>query len=384
MQQRERERPVESKARPDSAVQEFGDSWTRRAHPKAQVPEPPPKARPKAAPEPAQEPVPKPAPKPAAEMMVIDADDDAWGDWPKGKNWWKKQRKRERQREAEAEERRVQELRDQRIAQELADEQALDPHATRQIQNLSSSDPNSTWHCSICMSEVEVGEFHAILPCFHMFHQSCALAWFNEGSITCPTCRLPAEDYNTVVRKPPDVPANDIHVDEGVDVRVDEVPDGSGMAGLPTVSAAAMPPQSHFAKAAERDRLARDHERRLLEEKQSLDWQNERIEEEMQKAIQESLKMQAGSSSSSSSAGAIPPVIVASVTEEATAEPEPTEPEPESKGRGKSANPDSADAGESEKADDEITLAGSEENEMARKKIRSKRPSAEFPQYQKK
>ena len=176
VQQRERERPVESKARPDRAVQA---SWTNRAKP--QVPQPPPKARPKASQEPAPEPVPKPAPKPAAEMMVIDADDDSWGDWPKGKNWWKKQRKRERQKEAEAEERRVQELRDQRIAQELADEQALDPHGTRKVQNLFSSDPNSHWHCSICMSEVEVGETYVILPCLHMFHQSCALAWFNEG-----------------------------------------------------------------------------------------------------------------------------------------------------------------------------------------------------------
>ena len=100
----------------------------------------------------------------------------------------------------------------------------------------------------------------------------------------------------------------------------------------------------------------------------------------MQKAMQESLKMQAGSSStSSSSSGAIPPVIAASSTEDATAEPEPTKPEPESKGRG-----GSADAGESEKADDEITVAGSEENEGARKKIRSKRPGSDFPQYQKK
>ena len=91
VQQREREETVESKAGPARAVQA---SWTNRAHPKVQFPEPPPKARPKAAPEAAQEPVPKPAPKPAAEMMVIDADDGQWGDWPKGKNWWKKQRKR--------------------------------------------------------------------------------------------------------------------------------------------------------------------------------------------------------------------------------------------------------------------------------------------------
>jgi len=153
------------------------------------------------------------------------------------------------------------------------------------------------------------------------------------------------------------------------------------MAGLHAVSAAALPPHSHFAKAAERDRLAREHERRLLEEQQSLAWQNVQKIVENQKALQERLKMQAGSSSSSSSssAGAIPPVIVASVTGKATAEPEPTKPEPASKERG-----GSADAGEPEKADDEMTVAGSDENEGARKKIRSKRPSAEFPQYQKK
>jgi hypothetical protein len=95
VQQRERERPVESKARPDRTVKA---SWTTRTHPNAFFPEPPPKARPKACPEGAQEPVPKPAPKPAAEMMVID-DDDSWGEWPKGKNWWKKQRKREKTNE---------------------------------------------------------------------------------------------------------------------------------------------------------------------------------------------------------------------------------------------------------------------------------------------
>jgi hypothetical protein len=185
---------------------------------------------------------------------------------------------------------------------------------------------------------------------------------------------LPAEDYNTAVRKQPDVPANDIHVNAAADMPVD----GSGMAGLHAVSAAALPPYSHFAKAAERDRLAREHERRLLEEQQSLAWQNVQKIVENQKALQERLKMQAGSSSSSSSsAGAIPPVIVASVTGNATAEPEPTKPEPESKER-----EGSADAGEPEKADDEMTVAGSDENEGARKKIRSKRPSAEFPQYQ--
>jgi hypothetical protein len=87
VQQREREETVESKARPARTVQA---SWTNRAHPKVEFAKPPPKARPKAVPEPAEGPVPKPAPKPAAEMMVIDADDDQWGDWPKGKNWWKK------------------------------------------------------------------------------------------------------------------------------------------------------------------------------------------------------------------------------------------------------------------------------------------------------
>ena len=181
VQHRER---VESKARPDRAAQA---SWTNRAHPKAHDAEPPPKARPMEAPEPVPEPAPKPAPKPAAE--TIDADDDSWGDWPKGKHWCKKQRKRERKQEAEAEERRIQELRDKRIAQELADEQALGPDARHYVyfKFHSSSDPDSKWHCSICMSEVDVGESQVILPCFHMFHHSCALAWFNEGSITCPT-----------------------------------------------------------------------------------------------------------------------------------------------------------------------------------------------------
>ena len=376
MQQREREekeKPVKSKTRPDRAVQV---SWTNRLGKAwAQVHEPPPKARPNASPEPDQEAVPKQAPKPAAEMMVID-DDDSWGEWPKVKNWSKKERKRGRQREAEAEQRRLQELRDKRIAQELEDEQALDTSATGHLHDISSSNPNSHWHCSICKSEVEVGEFLVVPPCFHRFHQSCALTWFSEESMTCPTCRVPAEDYITVVRKPPEVPANDIN--EGDDMLLDEVADDSGMAGLPEASAAAMPPQSHAAKADERDRLAREHEQRLLDEKQNLLWQNDRIDQEMQKAIQESLKMQAASSSSSSSsAGVIPPVIAASVIEDATAEPEPTGTEPESTGRG-----GSEDAGEPEKADDESTIAGSEENEGVRKRIKGKRPSSQCPHYQ--
>ena len=97
VQQRERERPVSPKARPDRAVQA---SWTNRAYPKPQLAEPPPKARPKAAPEPVPEPAPKPAPKPAAE--IIDADNDSWGDWPKEKHWWKKQRKKQRLRREES------------------------------------------------------------------------------------------------------------------------------------------------------------------------------------------------------------------------------------------------------------------------------------------
>jgi hypothetical protein len=114
-------------------------------------------------------------------------------------------------------------------------------------------------------------------------------------------------------------PANDIRVNAAADMPVDEVPDNSGTAGVRAVSAAALPPQAHVAKAAERDRLAREHESKL-EKKQSLAWQNEEVDEETQKAIQESLKMQAGSSSSpSSSACSIQTLLSASVAASSSA-----------------------------------------------------------------
>ena len=53
--------------------------------------------------------------------------------------------------------------------------------------------------CSICMSEVTMGDIVSILPCNHWFHPDCAKMWLKEHD-TCPICRVgimsKSEDVN--------------------------------------------------------------------------------------------------------------------------------------------------------------------------------------------
>jgi hypothetical protein len=42
--------------------------------------------------------------------------------------------------------------------------------------------------CPICLSQFEVGENARLLPCFHMFHDSCAGPWLKMHA-NCPVCR---------------------------------------------------------------------------------------------------------------------------------------------------------------------------------------------------
>lgn len=336
---------------------------------------------PKADPVPASKPAPKPAPEAApkaavqqqaAEMMIID-DEDQWGPWPKpgeGKNYWKKQRKRERQREAQAEEERLQEIRDRRIAEELEAEAIgasqgnvrPEDRISSVLNLLTLSDPNSPWHCSVCMCSIDHHQECCTLPCFHRYHKDCILTWFSEGSMTCPTCRQPVANYDITARPVTPPPSHEpMQVDE-VGPPAHHEPEASVVVDdtdvLPTVSAAAGPPSMHIPMALERDRLAREKERRDNEEKQNLLWQNQRLDEELQKALKESLKdTNHVSGASSSSASGMPTVTV---------------PEPLS----------AASTAEEGEADD-VTITGSEKDDDVKKtRISKKRPSSEYPHYQ--
>jgi hypothetical protein len=46
--------------------------------------------------------------------------------------------------------------------------------------------------CSVCIDEMKVGDTIITLPCKHMFHEDCLVAWLKEHN-TCPNCRAPIE-----------------------------------------------------------------------------------------------------------------------------------------------------------------------------------------------
>ncbi len=49
--------------------------------------------------------------------------------------------------------------------------------------------------CTICCSNIGLGEKAQLLPCGHMYHPDCIKPWFDQNN-TCPTCRyeLPTDD----------------------------------------------------------------------------------------------------------------------------------------------------------------------------------------------
>jgi hypothetical protein len=44
--------------------------------------------------------------------------------------------------------------------------------------------------CVICIEDMKAGENLSILRCGHMFHNQCALTWFNRKKV-CPYCETP-------------------------------------------------------------------------------------------------------------------------------------------------------------------------------------------------
>ncbi|EPS62085.1 hypothetical protein M569_12708, partial [Genlisea aurea] len=56
--------------------------------------------------------------------------------------------------------------------------------------------------CSVCLSNLEDGEFVRILPnCKHIFHVDCVDRWLESNS-TCPVCRTPVLPPPKIVAEP--------------------------------------------------------------------------------------------------------------------------------------------------------------------------------------
>lgn len=47
--------------------------------------------------------------------------------------------------------------------------------------------------CTICISDVSVGDEVVCLPCKHWFHEDCVIMWLKEHN-TCPVCRMAIEE----------------------------------------------------------------------------------------------------------------------------------------------------------------------------------------------
>lgn len=73
------------------------------------------------------------------------------------------------------------------------------PHALKQALDCSLAsvcDTDLTEPCSICIAPIQARQLTRTLPCFHIFHRSCAECAFQAsltaaGEILCPVCRVP-------------------------------------------------------------------------------------------------------------------------------------------------------------------------------------------------
>ena len=59
------------------------------------------------------------------------------------------------------------------------------------MKKLKGSELNGNNHCTICQSNVEIGEYYRVLPgCKHTFHKKCVDQWFFKSKdYSCPLCR---------------------------------------------------------------------------------------------------------------------------------------------------------------------------------------------------
>jgi hypothetical protein len=57
----------------------------------------------------------------------------------------------------------------------------------QQFKNLKENAKNV--NCSICLEDFKDTEDVMILPCEHLFHESCIVPWLGQNSHKCPLCR---------------------------------------------------------------------------------------------------------------------------------------------------------------------------------------------------
>lgn len=72
-----------------------------------------------------------------------------------------------------------------KLEKKKADEKMLDADGTGVAKG----------ECTICISDVNVGDEVVLLPCKHWFHEDCVTMWLKEHN-TCPVCRTAIEENN--------------------------------------------------------------------------------------------------------------------------------------------------------------------------------------------
>ncbi|XP_041003963.1 uncharacterized protein LOC121249320 [Juglans microcarpa x Juglans regia] len=61
-----------------------------------------------------------------------------------------------------------------------------------ELKKVELEDPSD---CAICLQELQAGTEAALLPCSHVYHLGCILAWFLCGD-NCPLCRFRVVHWN--------------------------------------------------------------------------------------------------------------------------------------------------------------------------------------------
>ncbi|KAH7727953.1 zinc finger protein [Aphelenchoides avenae] len=75
---------------------------------------------------------------------------------------------------------------------------AASKEAIAKLERLTKSDVEPKSQCPVCLAEfgdADESEVLLRMPCKHLFHEKCILAWLNNAN-SCPLCRheLPVDD----------------------------------------------------------------------------------------------------------------------------------------------------------------------------------------------
>ena len=67
------------------------------------------------------------------------------------------------------------------------------------VSNIELYKNQEIQECSICLDEIQIGEFVYKLPCKHVFHDICIEPWVKTKT-TCPKCRYCLEKHSSSVQ----------------------------------------------------------------------------------------------------------------------------------------------------------------------------------------